>query len=245
MKRPDWKSTRVSPRGTHHLAGDGSPLYAERFDSALTFHAPGLAPVVDSSGAYHIDVGGQPAYAERYMRTFGFYFERAAVVSGGGWFHVVPDGSLLYAERYAWCGNFQDGLCTVRDADGLYRHLRLDGHPAYPGRHAYAGDFRDGIGVVRELSDGMCVHIRTDGSHVHGARFLDLDIFHKGFARARDRRGWTHVDIEGRPAYEARFAAVEPFYNGTALCETFGGASCRDRAVSMPSVPRLDSRPAR
>ena len=42
MKRPDWKSTRVSPRGTHHLAGDGSPLYAERFDSALKFQGSGF-----------------------------------------------------------------------------------------------------------------------------------------------------------------------------------------------------------
>jgi hypothetical protein len=28
-------------------------------------------------------------------------------------------------------------------------------------------------------------------------RFLDLDTFHGGFARARDRRGWMHVDRSG------------------------------------------------
>ena len=42
--------------------------------------------------------------------------------------------------------------------------------------------------------------------------------------RARDARGWTHVDRDGRPAYTARFAMVEPFYNGQARVERHDGA---------------------
>jgi hypothetical protein len=57
------------------------------------------------------------------------------------------------------------------------------------------------------------------GELLHGNWFLDLDIFHKGFARARDEDGWMHVDLRGRPIYARRFAAVEPFYNGQARVE--------------------------
>ena len=39
-----WRDAGVSPLGTHHLRG-GVPLYAERFDEVLKFHAPGLAAV--------------------------------------------------------------------------------------------------------------------------------------------------------------------------------------------------------
>jgi hypothetical protein len=48
-------------------------------------------------------------------------------------------------------------------------------------------------------------------------------VLHKGFARARDGAGWTHVDRAGRPAYVRRFAMVEPFYNGQARVERHDG----------------------
>jgi hypothetical protein len=38
-------------------------------------------------------------------------------------------------------------------------------------------------------------------------------------ARARDTKGWHHVDASGKPAYARRFTAVEPFYNGQARVE--------------------------
>ena len=58
---------------------------------------------------------------------------------------------------------------------------------------------------------------------MHGVWFLDLDVFHKCCARARDEDGWMHVDRAGRPLYARRFAAVEPFYNGQARVERFDG----------------------
>ena len=58
------------------------------------------------------------------------------------------------------------------------------------------------------------------GRQIHSGRFLDLDVFHKGFARARDARGWFHIRTDGTPAYDARFAEIEPFYNGQAHART-------------------------
>lgn len=49
-------------------------------------------------------------------------------------------------------------------------------------------------------------------------------MFHKGFARAKDSEGWFHVMRSGRPAYNRRFAMVEPFYNGLARVEVHDGA---------------------
>ena len=221
----DWKSSMLAPGGTHHLKGDGQALYRTRFHEVLKFHAPGLAPVCDASGAYHITPDGQPAYAQRHLRTFGFYEGRAAVHSQCGWFHVLPNGMPLYPKRYAWCGNFQEGRCPVRGGDGRYSHIAANGATVYGERYRYAGDFKDGFAVVQR-DDGKHTHIDASGDLLHHRWFLDLDVFHKNHARARDEQGWHHVDLSGGPAYGARFRAVEPFYNGQSRVERFDGSLC-------------------
>lgn len=216
-----WRSATIAPDGTHHRVGN-EPLYEQRFDEVLKFHEPGLAPVRRGHEAWHIRPDGTAAYPRRFQRTFGFYDGLAAVVSSDGWHHVRPDGDDVHAGRHAWCGNFQDGRCAVRRHDGRYLHIGRDGAPAYEHAWRYAGDFRDGIAVV-QADDGRSTHIDRQGELVHARWFVDLDVFHKGFARARDEDGWMHVDASGRPIYARRFAAVEPFYNGQARVERFDG----------------------
>ncbi|HEX8704652.1 MAG TPA: methyltransferase [Myxococcaceae bacterium] len=236
----NWRHLRPSPDGTHHTL-EGRPCYERRFDEVLAFHEPGLAPVRLGSEAWHIHVHGGEAYARRFRRTFGFYEGRAAVMDEGGWHHILPDGTDLYPERYAWCGNYQGQRCAVRDAEGLYRYLTPEGRPAGASRWRYAGDYREAIAVVQDRS-GLSTHVDREGVPLHGQRFLDLDVFHKGFARARDARGWTHVDRKGRPVCERRFAMVEPFYNGQARVERFdGGLEVIDEAGQTV----VELRPAR
>ena len=215
-----WRNSRVSDCGTHHVV-DGGRLYSARFLRVLPFHAPGLAPARDKGGAFHICPDGSPAYARRRLDTFGFYEGLAAVRDAAGWFHVRPDGSPGYAAKRAWCGNFQGGRCVVRSGGG-YRHILPSGRLLYRQFHPYAGDFREGRAVVRR-KDGLCAHLDESGGPAHGHAYPDLGVYHKGFARARDRRGWMHIGWDGSPAYGRRFAAVEPFYNGQALAETLGG----------------------
>lgn len=218
-----WKDFQIAADGSHHLAADGSPVYPERFDEVLKYHPPGLAPVRRDGEAWHIGSNGSPAYLQRFIRTFGFYDGRAAVVAADGWHHITEDGREAYAHRYDWCGNFQGGRCPVRDADGAYRHIDANGNSAYQQCWRYVGDYRDGVAVV-QAENGRSTHIDRDGHFLHGKWFLDLDVYHKGFARARDEDGWTHVGVDGVPAYVQRFAAVEPFYNGQARVERCDGA---------------------
>ncbi|HBE25744.1 MAG TPA: methyltransferase [Ktedonobacter sp.] len=218
----DWKDLIVAPDGTHHII-HGNPAYHARFDVVSKFHAPGLAPVKDSSGAYHINSNGRAAYQNRYIRTFGFYEGRAALQANKGWFHILADGRPLYSARYDWCGNFQEGRCTVRRLDGSYFHMRHDGQPAYPDHYRYAGDYRDGIAVVQH-ENGLHTHVNKEGDQLHQQWFLDLDVFHKGYARARDSSGWYHINLRGQPAYQQRFLNIEPFYNGQARVDGFNGA---------------------
>lgn len=234
-----WRDTGVSPCGTHHVRA-GVPLYAERFDDVLKFHAPGLAAVQRDGKAWHIRADGTAAYRRRFSRTFGFYEGFAAAAAADGWRHVRPDGDDLYPQRFAWCGNFQGGRCAAREFGGAYLHLTLEGAPAYRARWRYAGDFRDGIAVARSV-DGTSTHIGPRGEPIHGVRFLDLDVFHKGCARARDADGWMHIDVTGRPLYRRRFAAVEPFYNGQARVERFDGGL---EVVDEAGATVLELRPA-
>ncbi len=221
MSDIQWRETTVAPDGTHHQE-DGRAFYDARFDRVLKYHDPGLAPVVDSSGAYHIDLDGQPVYVARHVRTFGYYEGRAAVQEVGDWFHILADGEPLYEARYAWCGNYQEGRSSVRDSEGGYFHLDRRGNPVYPAQYRYAGDYRDGYAVVQR-DDGHHTHIDQHGGLLHGRWFLDLDVFHKGYARARDTGGWHHIDHSGTASYRRRFASLEPFYNGQARVEHFDG----------------------
>lgn len=236
----NWRQTQVAADRTHHII-DEIPAYTRRFHEVLKFHEPGLAPALDDSGATHIDITGVPVYPARYLRTFGFYEGRAAVHATDGWLHILPDGSPLYGARYGWCGNYQGDRCTVRDRSGSYLHLFPDGRPAYARRWRYAGDYRDGLAVVQR-DDGLHSHIDLAGSLPHGRWFVDLDVFHKSFARARDVAGWMHVDERGEAIYHRRFAAVEPFYNGQARVECFDGAL---EVIDERGETLTDLRPAR
>ena len=217
----NWQELSVSDCGTHHLSGDAS-AYVERFDEVLKFHHPGLAPVMRAGLAWHIHTDGSEAYIDRFVRTFGFYEGVAAVQTNDGWCHIHPDGNEVYPERYDWCGNFQSGRATVRLRSGRYRYIRIDGAPLSHDSWRYAGDYKDGRCVVQNDAGGS-THLDLHGEQVHGRWYADLDVFHKGFARARDEGGWMHVDLAGSPVYQRRFAAVEPFYNGQSRVERFDG----------------------
>lgn len=221
MNDDRWRSSVVASEGDRHLL-HGEPMYADSFDAVLPFHAPGLAPVRRAAEAWHIESNGNPAYASRFRRTFGFYQDRAAVEDELGWYHIDPVGAPVCAARYAWCGNYQDGRCAVRGHDSRYFHVTADGSRVYDETWKYVGDFREGIAVVQG-DDGRSTHIDGRGGLIHEGWFSDLDVFHKGHARARDPDGWCHVDRAGRAAYERRFAMVEPFYNGQARVERHDG----------------------
>lgn len=211
----------VSPCETHHLR-DKKPFYTRRFLKVLKYHNPGLAPVIDEKGAYHINLQGLPAYPFVFKRTFGFYENRAAVESEEGWFHISQDGYPVYAERYAWCGNFQEGCCPVRDYLGNYFHINLEGISLYLDKYTYVGDFKDGMAVVCN-EKGQHTHIDQEGKFIHSCWFYQLDVFHKGFARAKDKQGWGHINKQGQFIYQNRYETVEPFYNGIAHVEDFKG----------------------
>ncbi len=215
------KEIKVSKDGTHHSL-HGKPIYGKRFQAVLKFHQPGLAPVTDESGAYHITTKGQPAYETRFIKTFGFYFDKAAVITSTGWGHINIKGELIYEVKYAWVGNYQENVCTVRDQKGNYFHIDDAGERFYQENMFYAGDFKDDISAIR-MKNGFCTHIYKDGSFVHNKKFIDLDVYHKRFAKARDDKGWFHIDLNGNQLYNQRFLSIEPFYNGFAFVETLDG----------------------
>lgn len=211
----NWQNIKVSADNTHFIFEE-KPVFNKYFIEVLKFHAPGIAPVIDQSGAYHVRFDGNSLYNERYERTFGFYCKRAAVMVNEIWFHINENGEKAYLNHYAWCGNYQENLCTVRDANNQYFHIDLNGHKVYAETFTYAGDFKDGFACVKTAS-GFYKHIDTKGNYLNNIDFLDLGIYHKNFATAKDDKGWHHIDMLGRELYQERYTAIEPFYNGFAL----------------------------
>lgn len=221
LKKPMWNQVRVSECGRFHLLED-RPLYAVRYTQVLKYHEPGLAPAHDDSGAFHIDVHGNPAYHKRFVQTFGFYQGLAAVQDADGFFHIDPSGQAAYSQRYRWCGNFQEGFCVVQEQNTSYHHINLQGERCYTQCYPYAGDFKEGYSVACDSASGLHTHINPQGKTLHGQWFLDLDVFHKGFARAKDEQGYFHINKKGEALYKQRYTQVEPFYNGVARVEREG-----------------------
>jgi hypothetical protein len=200
----------------------GVRVFNKTFIEVLKYHAPGLAPVRDETGAYHIDSNGRELYSERYSRTFGYYCNRAAVNDGKRWLHLTEKGVSAYESRFSWAGNFQEDLCPVRDIDQNYFHINVSGHRRYTDNFKYCGDFKDGIACVK-LGNGLYRHIDEVGKFIHNREFIDLGIFHKNYATAKDHNGWHHIDKNGKEIYTQRYLSIEPFYNGFALVTQFSG----------------------
>ncbi len=216
----ELEKIELSRDETHHLYNE-TPLYHKKFTLVMSFHAPGVAAVIDETGAYHIDFEGKAIYIGRFIKTFGFYNGIAAVIDESGCYHINLDGIPQYSERYEWVGNFQEELCPVRDENGLYYHIKIDGTLLYDKKYKYAGDFKFGIAVVYD-HDGYARHIDKSGNLMHEKKFKELGVFHKGFAIAKDDYGAFHINKLGKPLYTQRHKWVEPFYNGFAfVCDFF------------------------
>lgn len=215
----DRMQINLSEDGTSFYSG-GKLMFGRKYISALKFHDPGLAPVQDETGWYHINSNGLPIYKERYAWAFGYYFNRAAVTDRNGSYHLDEHGNRSYKETYAWVGNYQEGFCVVRDLERNYFHIDLNGDRAYKGTFLYAGDFKEGYACVKTKMGWK--HIDREGKDLNGHLFKDLGVFHKRFATARDEKGWCHINKDGVAQYEQRYSAVEPFYNGIALCDDRG-----------------------
>ena len=214
-----YNEIKISKDETHFIY-DGKKLFDKNFKQVLKFHAEGLAPVCDETGWYHINMQGNVVYKERYDRAFGYYFEKATVIKNNKWFHIDIYGNKIYNKKFAWCGNFQENICTVRDFDNKYFHIDKNGNEIYPEKYRYAGDFKDGFAVVK-LKNGLCKHLDKQGKALNNKLFVDLGVFHKSFATAKDKNGWFHIDRNGNGLYKERYLMIEPFYNGYALVENF------------------------
>ena len=235
----DWKQTRPNKAGTHHCMRDGKSIYAQRYAAVLPFHPPGLAPVFDGKVWFFILPNGTRAFELEFTRAFGFYNGLAAVEVDEDCFHIKTDGTRAYSKNWAWSGNFQEHRCTVRDKQGRYYHIRGNGEILNPREITYCGDFREGAAVIRS-ADGLCRHIDLEGEYLHTQSFQDLDVYHKGYARAKDLRGWHFIDRLGNDSSDGqRFSEIEPFYNGQSLVKTTNGRIqvINEKGIEMARIP--------
>lgn len=203
---------------THHTE-DGKPLYHARYTRVMSFH-DNIAPVELDSSAFFININNQKLFNRTFVKAYGFYEGMSAVCDKDGWFHIDTNGNQVYEDRYIWVGNFQENLCVVRDHDNNYFHINRNGERIYKEDYCYTGDFKYSIAVVVN-KEGKATHINSQGDTFHNKYFDELDIFHKGFAVAKDYQGYFHINKHGEELYPDRYQKLEPFYNGVSLATNF------------------------
>ena len=118
----------------------------------------------------------------------------------------------------------------ARTATGATCTSTATGRAAYAARWRYAGDFREGSRWC-SATTGSHTHVDPCGSPVHRRWFLDLDVFHKGFARARDEAGWIARRPRGRPSTRGASRWSSRSTTARRACEDLGGR----RVVIAPS----------
>lgn len=217
----------ISLDETHHVIGD-KPLYAKRYYKVLSFHN-GIAPVYELVNkkdkllkAFFIDTNNKKLFMREFQKAFGFYEGLACVSDESGFYHILENGKDAYNKRFAWCGNFIEGACVVKNGKGKYFHIDIFGNPLYEYKFEYVGDYKYGIAVAL-LKNGKCIHIKRNGKRFHNEEYEFLEPFHKGIAVAKDEEGYFHIDKSGRALYKQRYAKLEPFYNGKAFGLDFDG----------------------
>lgn len=217
----------ISLDETHHVIGD-KPLYAKRYYKVLSFHN-GIAPVYELVNkkdkllkAFFIDTNNKKLFMREFQKAFGFYEGLACVSDESGFYHILENGKDAYNKRFAWCGNFVEGACVVKNGKGKYFHIDIFGNPLYEYKFEYVGDYKYGIAVAL-LKNGKCIHIKRNGKRFHNEEYEFLEPFHKGIAVAKDEEGYFHIDKSGRALYKQRYAKLEPFYNGKAFGLDFDG----------------------
>jgi WG containing repeat len=226
----NYKDIVIADDGKHFLY-KGEVIFGDiEFEELLKFHSEGIAAVKLSSREregdifyywQHINLAGQFYYETRYYRTFGYYFERAAVCDfGGNCYHIDTAGNRVYLENYQWAGNYQQGVSVVR-LGNVYFHIDKSGKRFYNENYLFAGDYKDDFACVK-MSNGYYNHINLAGICLYKeAKFLDLGVFHKNIATARDANGYFHINKQGNSLYEERYLQIEPFYNGFAAVTNF------------------------
>ena len=205
---------------TYHIQ-NGKPLYDSRYKRVMSFH-DGIAPVEQDEEAFFINIKNEKLFDRIFEKAYGFYEGLSAVKDKDGWFHINMNGKDVYNKRYSWVGNFNENRCVVKDFQNNYFHIDSKGKRVYSQNYKYTGDFKYGIAVV--ISDnGKSTHIDSDGKLLHGKYFDELNIFHKGYAVAKDKSGYFHINKKGEELYSARYKKLEDFYNGFALATSFEG----------------------
>ena len=203
---------------TYHIQ-NGKPLYDSRYKKVMSFH-DGIAPVEQNKEAFFINTKNEKLFNRTFEKAYGFYERLAAVKDKDGWFHINMNGEDVYNKRYSWVGNFNENRCVVKDFQNNYFHIDSKGKRVYSQNYKYTGDFKYGIAVVIS-DDGKSTHIDIDGNLLHGKYFDELNIFHKGYAVAKDKNGYFHINKKGQELYALRYKKLEDFYNGQALATTF------------------------
>ena len=211
------KNITISLCETHHKK-NSKPLYSKRFDRVQSFHfPPGYAPVEINKTSFFINELGEMVFERIFINAFGFYEGIATVSDKSGFFHINEQGEDIHQHRFKWAGNFQENFCVVQDIkSNLFFHINRKGNNAYQKKYSYTGDYKYGVAVVVNES-GLSTHIDTKGKSIHGKYFLQLSVYHKGYAIAKDEYGYFHIDKQGKEIYSNRFSELEPFYNGRAV----------------------------
>ncbi|MCQ2070119.1 MAG: WG repeat-containing protein [archaeon] len=147
----------------------------------------------------------------------------------------VPPIKDKDGEAVAWCNRSSDGVYSVADLDGRFFHVRDDGFRCYSCTFDLVGDMESEIAPVYREGRGS-THVTDFGDYLHNRWFLDCECYSEGLAAVRDEKGWTYIDVYGKPVFGDRFIHVRRFVHGRALVRTGHGFGMLSRDGTLSGL---------
>jgi len=149
--------------------------------------------------------------------------------------YISPAGQILYGKEFSQCGDFNEGLASVRDKmSGLFGFINTKGAWAIPPKYTGGGYFNNGIAAVQISVGGskkLFGAIDNQDRWVLNPQFERMGNFSEGYARAGDSNGKTgFIDMSGKFAipkiwynFPMAFSGDSDFHSGYVIQYTIAG----------------------
>lgn len=188
-----------------HIRSDGSPAYARRFREVYGFYE-GLAAALLDDGWTHIHPDGWELTPERYAWVGSFQHGRCPVRRRDGLYvHIDAEGAPVGEGRWRYAGDFRERAAVVQRADGLSSHVDSSGELLHGCWFLDLDGFTRGIARARDHRGWH--HIGRDGAALYERRFVMVEAFYNGQARAESEDGAIElIDRQGRTVHVVREA---------------------------------------
>jgi len=185
------------------LDSTGRERIACRYEQVRAFSG-GLAAVLSGGAWAFVDTSGTEIFSTSVSKSntgdLGNFVEGLCRFRRDKkWGYLDPKGKEKIAPTYYYAGDFCQGVAPVRLSSKFGLIDTAGNYIEKPVRFAWISAFdANGLAQVRETAEGLVGLLNTRGQLIAPLKYISIDTFFGGCARARDAAGWGLLNVQGK-----------------------------------------------